>query len=161
MNYHFQGEFEDDRKHYNFDVVENGETSLLSTLNSLKKIQSNQLEIFQLEIQEEEKLLNCKNEATSLTKCFNDHFENKYPNNRVAVYQDLAFSRTNGLKFMTDYTNCTRPCKRTIYKLSEYISVPIEFMEYPQAKLLFPKDNQNKSIGKNNEKEPLDGEHLS
>mgnify|MGYP001486685076 FL=1 len=61
-------------------------------------------------------------------------------------YVDLCLAQINGFDFLANYSGCSRPCYRMIYKTKEYFSSPLKFTYNPEMKKPFPlKNNETQS----------------
>ena len=61
-------------------------------------------------------------------------------------YVDLGLAQINGFDFLANYSGCSRPCYRMIYKTKEYFSSPLKFTYNPEMKKPFPsKNNETQS----------------
>ena len=69
-----------------------------------------------------------------------------YRNDTFMQYVDLGLAQINGFDFLANYSGCSRPCYRMIYKTKEYFSSPLKFTYNPEMKKPFPsKNNETQS----------------
>ena len=135
-------------KSYNtIDMIEDGETSLMTTRGSILKVKNNHVAIYSVEFEEEHRLLNCQESTDLMSNCILNSLRKKQQNNTFMVYVDLGLARVSGIEYLAKYTGCLQPCHRTVYKPNEYFSSPIEFTINPQAQEPFPKDEDDHPLG--------------
>ena len=135
-------------KSYNtIDMVEDGETSLMTTRGSVWKLNNNHVAIYTVEFEEEHRLLNCQKSTELMSNCILNSLRKKQQNNTFMVYVDLGLARVSGIEYLAKYTGCRQPCLRTVYKPKEYFSSPIEFTNNFEAQEPFPKDENDQPLG--------------
>ena len=132
---------------YAVDLIEEGETSLMSTRGSFLKLKNKHVVIYSVEFEEEHRILNCQRSTDVMSNCILNNLRKKHGNNTFMLYVDLGLARVNGLQYLANYTGCLQPCQRTVYKPNEYYSSPIEFTNNPQAQATFPNDKDGNPLG--------------
>ena len=138
---------EGDKSYNVIDIIEDGETSLMTTGGTLLKLANNHVAIYTVEFEEKHRIQNCHQFSDLMTNCILNNLKKKHENNTFMQYVDMALSRVSGFEHFAKYTGCLQPCQRTVYKSNEYFSAPIEFTNNPEAQEPFPQDQDGQPLG--------------
>ena len=123
---------------YAVDILEDGETGLITTGDEgLIDVKANHGTLLQLEFEREERIKGCSPLVASMTNCIMKSLKAKW-NSTFETYVDLGLAQINGIDFLANYSGCDRPCDRTIYKIKEVYSSPLNSISNVDMKKPFP-----------------------
>ena len=136
-----------EQEKYAVDILEDGETGLITTGDKgLIDVKGNHGTLLQLEFEREQRIKECSAIVDSMTNCIMKALKAKW-NTTFESHVDLGFAQINGIDFLANYTGCSRPCDRTIYKAKEFYASPLKNMVDSEMKKPFPATKNNQSDG--------------